>query len=44
MNLKKIDGSQFSLVVADSIFNKHMHLHEHVHTSGKTMTILALDL
>lgn len=43
MNLKNIDGSLFSLEVADSIFNKHVHLQEHFHTSGK-MSILALEL
>lgn len=44
MNLKKIDGSLFSLVVADRIFNKHMYLHERFHTLGKKMSILALEL
>lgn len=43
MNFKKIDGSLFSLVVADRIFNKHVYLHERFHTSGK-MSILALEL
>lgn len=44
MNLKKTDRSLFSLVVTDSTFNKHVHLYEHLHTSGKKTSILALEL
>lgn len=30
-------------MVADSIFNQHVHLYEHFHTSGKKKSLLALE-